>query len=136
GTTADHISELEILLQDGSVEKIGPAHDYLPKQRSLVEDIIQFHALKIEESFPPGLMKRWPGYGLAKCLHEPRNLNHILCGSEGTLCAILSAELKIVPLPEEKGLALIFFDSVAEAMQASVELLDLQPAAIEHLDDV
>ncbi len=136
GTTADHVSELEILLHDGSVEKIGPAHDYLPKQRGLLEDLIRFHSLKIEESFPPGLLKRWPGYGLARCLHEPRNLNHILCGSEGTLCAILSAELKIVPLPKEKGLALIFFDSVAEAMQASVDLLDLQPAAIEHLDRV
>src|SRR6185436_15109106 len=35
GTTGDHISELEILLHDGSVEKIGPAHEYLPRQRNL-----------------------------------------------------------------------------------------------------
>ncbi len=31
---------------------------------------------------------------------------------------------------------MIFFASVAEAMQATVELLDLKPAAIEHLDRV
>src|SRR5207237_7835618 len=31
-------------------------------------------------------------------------------------------------------LGLIFFASVAEAMQATVELLDLKPAAIEHID--
>ena len=31
---------------------------------------------------------------------------------------------------------MIFFDSIAEAMQATVELLDLKPAAIEHLDRV
>src|SRR5205807_4198499 len=37
-------------------------------------------------------------------------------------------------LPGEKGLALIFFASVGEAMQATVELLDLKPAAIEHID--
>src|SRR5207244_6061455 len=43
---------------------------------------------------------------------------------------------KIVPLPLQRGLALIFFASVAEAMQATVELLDLKPAAIEHLDRV
>src|SRR5439155_5313805 len=48
----------------------------------------------------------------------------------------VSAELKIVPLPVEKGLGLIFFASVAEAMQATVELLELKPAAIEHLDRV
>ena len=69
-------------------------------------------------------------------MREPNNLNHLLCGSEGTLAAITSAELKIVPLPKQKGLALIFFASVAEAMQATVELLDLKPAAIEHLDRV
>src|SRR5206468_8623040 len=47
---------------------------------------------------------------------------------------ITSAELKIVPLPPEKGLGLIFFASVPEAMQPTVELLDLRPAAIEHID--
>ncbi len=45
-----------------------------------------------------------------------------------------SAELKISPLPRDKGLGLIFFASVGEAMQATVELLDLKPAAIEHID--
>jgi FAD/FMN-containing dehydrogenase len=39
-------------------------------------------------------------------------------------------------LPTKKGLGLIFFASVAEAMQATVELLDLKPAAIEHMDRV
>jgi Fe-S oxidoreductase len=55
-------------------------------------------------------------------------------GSEGTLAVIFSAELKIVPLPREKGLGLVFFASVAEGMQATVELLDLKPSAIEHID--
>src|SRR5436853_5173700 len=38
------------------------------------------------------------------------------------------------PLPRDKGLGLIFFASVADAMQATVALLDLRPAAIEHID--
>jgi ferredoxin len=61
-------------------------------------------------------------------------LNEVLAGSEGTLAAIFSAEVKISPLPREKGLGLIFFASVADAMQATVELLELKPAAIEHID--
>ena len=72
------------------------------------------------------------GYALDRCVREPDNLNHLLCGSEGTLAAITSAELKIVPLPEKKGLGLIFFASVSEAMEATVALLDLKPAAIEY----
>ncbi len=67
-------------------------------------------------------------------MQEPNNLIHLLCGSEGTLAVITSAEVKIVPLPKRKRVALIFFASVAEALQATVELLDLKPAAIEHLD--
>jgi Fe-S oxidoreductase len=50
--------------------------------------------------------------------------------------AVLSAELNLVPLPREKGLGLIFFASVDEAMQATAALLDLNPAAIEHVDRV
>src|SRR5215831_8107365 len=134
GTTADHIHELEIVLADGEVVKVGPGHDTLRRQRELVQDLVYFHALAIHERLPDGLLKRWPGYAVDRCVRQPNNLNHLLCGSEGTLAAITSAELNIVPLPEEKGLALIFFASVPEAMQATVALSDLKPAAIEHID--
>src|SRR5438093_1779873 len=136
GTTVDHINELEIVLADGRVVAVGPGHDTLRKQRQLVSDLLYFHSLEIEERLPPGLLKRRPGYAIDRCADEPDNLNHLLCGSEGTLAAITSAELKIVPLPARKSMALVFFTSVAEAMQATVELLDLKPAAIEHLDSV
>ena len=59
---------------------------------------LYFHALEIEKRMPPGLLKRRPGYALDRCAREPNNLTHLLCGSEGTLAAITSAELKIVPL--------------------------------------
>ena len=91
-------------------------------------------ALKWPERWPPGLIKRWPGYGIERFLRAPNDLTNIFAGSEGTLAAIFSAELKISPLPSENGLGLIFFSSVDEAMQATVELLDLNPAAIEHID--
>ncbi len=136
GTAADHISELEIVLADGRIVAVGPGHDTLRKQRELVGDLIYFHALEIAERRPPGLLKRWPGYALERCAREPGNLNHLLCGSEGTLAAIVAAELKLVPVPEEKGLGLIFFASAPEALQATVALLDLKPAAIEHVDRV
>ncbi|PYK04662.1 MAG: hypothetical protein DME67_07505, partial [Verrucomicrobia bacterium] len=89
---------------------------------------------EMTECWPPGLIKRWPGYGIERFLRAPNDLTNILAGSEGTLAAIFSAELKISPLPREKALGLIFFASVGEAMQATVELLDLKPAAIEHID--
>ena len=136
GTTSAHVNEIEIVLADGQVLSVGPKRETLPKHRELVADLVYFHALEISERRPPGLLKRWPGYALERCARDPNDLTHLLCGSEGTLAAITSAELKIVPLPAEKGLGLIFFASVADAMQATVELLDLNPVAIEHLDRV
>ena len=136
GTTADHVNDLEIVIGDARVLNVGPGRETLPKQRELMENMAMFNALQIAERFPPGLLKRWPGYALERALREPGNLIHILSGSEGTLAALVSAELKIVPLPRARGVGLFFFASVAEAMQATVELLELQPAAIEHLDRV
>jgi FAD/FMN-containing dehydrogenase/Fe-S oxidoreductase len=134
GPTADHVISLEIVLADGRVEKIGASHESLGSERARIEELVRAASTEMAERWPPGLIKRWPGYGIERFLRGPNDLTNILAGSEGTLAAIFSAELKISPLPHEKGLGLIFFASVAEAMQATVELLDLKPAAIEHID--
>lgn len=127
GTTADHIVALEFVLADGRIVTD------LPNERARIDNLIRAQADKIARQMPPGLLKRWPGYGVERFLRSP-NLHEIIAGSEGTLAAIFSAEVKISPLPREKGLGLIFFGSVADAMQATVDLLDLKPAAIEHID--
>src|SRR6516164_2689339 len=136
GTTADHVISLEIVLADGRVEKIGASHESLVCERAKIEKLVRQASPEMAERWPPGLIKRWPGYGIERFLRTPNDLTNILAGSEGTLAAIFSAELKISAVPHEKGLGLIFFASVAEAMQATVELLDLKPAAIEHIDRV
>ena len=135
GTTGMHVNSLELILSDGSYVKVDATDRHtLQKQRNLVEDLVALNSLVIAERFPPGLLKRWPGYALARAAQTPHNLLHILTGSEGTLAAIIGAELKIVRLPEERGVGLVFFASVTEAMQAALELTDLAPAAVEHID--
>src|SRR5436190_3294371 len=134
GTTADHVISLEVVMADGRIEKIGPANESLAAERARIENFIRARSAEMVERWPPGLIKRWPGYSIERFLRAPDDLTNIFAGSEGTLAAIFSAELKISPLPNEKGLGLIFFSSVDEAMQATVELLDLKPSAIEHID--
>ena len=136
GVTADHVVSLEIVMPDGRIEHTGANYDSLRTQRQLIGKLVREQAAKIEEKFSPVLLKRRPGYGLDRFLREPANLSHLFAGSEGTLGAILSAELKIVPLPKARGVGLVFFSTVEEAMQATVDLLDLKPAAIEHVDYV
>src|SRR5881398_2151323 len=134
GTTADHVLSLEVVMADGRVEKIGPSHESLCSERAEIENLIRARSTEMVKRWPPGLIKRWPGYGIERFLNAPNDLTNIFAGSEGTLAAIFSAELKVSPLPTGKGLGLIFFSSVDEAMQATVELLDLKPSAIEHID--
>src|ERR1017187_3697521 len=93
GTTGMHVNELQIVLADGRVVRVGPDHDTLPQQRDLVENMVSLNSLAIAGAFPEGLLKRWPGYALARAAGEPGSLIPILSGSEGTLAAIISAEL-------------------------------------------
>jgi len=134
GTTADHVLSTEIVLADGRVVTVGSQHQSLRDERSKIDNLVRAHTAEMSDRWPPGLLKRWPGYGIERFSRAPNNLNEILAGSEGTLAAIFSAELRISPLPSKKGLALIFFASVSDAMQATVALIDLKPAAIEHID--
>ncbi len=136
GVTADHVVSLEIVLADGRIVDTSVDCGALDQQRAQAKRLVTEHAAKINELLPPGLLKRWPGYGLDRFLREPDNLSNLFAGSEGTLAAIVSAEVKIVPLPKAKGVGIIFFASMTEAMQATVELLNLKPAAIEHVDRV
>jgi FAD/FMN-containing dehydrogenase/Fe-S oxidoreductase len=134
GTTADHVISLEVVMADGRIKTIGPGYQSLGEERAQIEKLINAASAEMTARWPPGLIKRWPGYGIERFLGTPNDLTKILAGSEGTLAAIFSAELKLSPLPRHKGLGLIFFASVSEAMQATVKLLDLKPAAIEHID--
>src|SRR5256714_10544233 len=134
GTTGDHVIPLEIVMADGRIVTIGPMHRALLAEQAKIAELVRAATMEMAERWPPGLTKRWPGYGIERFVRAPNDLTNILAGSEGTLAAIFSAELSISPLPHDKGLALLFFRSVEEAMQATVELLDLKPAAIEHID--
>jgi len=134
GTTADHIRALEIVLANGRIETIGRGYQSLNVEQETIAQLVRAQSAEIAERMPPGIVKRWIGYGVERFSRTSDNLTEILAGSEGTLAGIFSAELRVVPLPRAKGLGLIFFASVAEAMQATVELSDLHPAAIEHID--
>jgi FAD/FMN-containing dehydrogenase/Fe-S oxidoreductase len=136
GTTVDHVRSLDIVLADGTTERVGRAHNGLADLEHEVGSIILRHIDEINRVMPEGLVKRWPGYGFDRWLRHSRDTTKMIGGSEGTLAIVTSAELSTVPLPTEKGLGVIFFASVTEAMQATVELLKLEPAAIEHVDRI
>ncbi len=136
GTTADHVQALEVILTDGAVAVVGACDDGLPGIREAANGLVAENADEIARCLPSGLVKRWPGYGLDRALRAPGDLTQLVAGSEGTLTGVFSAVVRVVPRPARRSLGVIFFASVEEALQATVELADLEAAAIEHLDDV
>jgi FAD/FMN-containing dehydrogenase/Fe-S oxidoreductase len=134
GCVADHLRSVEVVCADGRIATLAPGMSALAEERQAIRSMIEDTAGEIRLRMPPGLPKRWPGYAMDRLLREPEAFHQVLSGSEGTLAAIVSAEVAIVPLPKRKTVGLIFFASVTEALQATVQLLDLKLAAIEHLD--
>jgi FAD/FMN-containing dehydrogenase/Fe-S oxidoreductase len=136
GVTGDHVRSLEIVLSDGRRLTLGDTSTPLPQAWSALTASLLSREKRIRQTYPEGMVKRWHGYGLRPWLEQPERWTHVLSGSEGTLAVIAEAELKIVSLPKEKGLGLLFFDGVKEAMQASVAVADLKPSAVEHIDHI
>ncbi len=136
GTTADHLEQVEVVLTDGTVGRVGVDGCDLVSIRESADRIVAGQREAIEARLPGGLVKRWPGYGLDRALRSPGDLAQLVAGSEGTLAGITSAVLRLVERPALRQLGIVFFASPEEALEAAVEIDDLGPAAVEHIDDV
>jgi len=136
GATVDHVVALEVALPDGRVAWVGRDCDGLAGIRDQTDVLVAEHRAEIDKRMPANLVKRWPGYGFDHARRSPGDLSRLLIGSEGTLAAVTSAVLSVVSRPERRGLGVVFFSSMADAMQAAVEVAELEPAAVEHIDRI
>src|SRR5438132_10808586 len=66
GTTAEHVLSLEIVLADGRIVEVGPKHESLRDERNAIDNLVRANAAEMAERWPPGLLKRWPGYGIER----------------------------------------------------------------------
>ena len=148
GRTSENIVAIDACLANGTRLTFGPS-SYEDNQvvRELTEkvvDVVSRHAQLIRERFPK-TKRRSSGYQLDVILDQLEasgwdsskvNLSPLLCGSEGTLAVTLGATLKLHRQPEVKGLALLAFDSLDDAIEAVEPSLTLHPAGVELLDDL
>ena len=155
-TTREHVLELETVLSDGSTATFKPL---TPKEldekcrlnnlegtiyRDML-DLLKNHKEKIIKHYPhPDITRRNTGYALDRLCEmdpitpggRPFNLAELLCGSEGTLAMTSLAKLNLVPLPKTKSLIIPQFESLHEAMLATVEAVKWEPAAVELVDNI
>src|SRR4051794_13856460 len=136
GTTIDHVHGLEVVLSDGTRTRFGPdapaPAGFEATIHQGLRDILREHARAIAEDYP----RHWRqsgGYRLDRLARE-FDLARFVTGSEGTLVAITEAEVGLVELPKAKMFAVGHFDSVAAAIAATGDGLELGASAIELLD--
>ena len=131
GTTRDHVLELEIVLTDGERVRVGQ-WDEIESNREL-----------IGERYPrQDMMRRNSGYALDEMLArrpfqgegDPFSLTRMLCGSEGTLAFVTEAKLNLVKRPGTNLLACAHFETLQEALRATVKAVEYDPAAVELMD--
>ncbi|HEB60274.1 MAG TPA: FAD-binding oxidoreductase, partial [Phycisphaeraceae bacterium] len=146
GRTVENLNALDVALADGRTMRFyeGAAADD-PQVREITEQIaavVLKYASEIKQRFPR-TRRRVNGYNLDLILTQLEkgglnavNLSHLCCGSEGTLALTLSAELKLSPLPVTRGLAVLGFASLDEALAAVNPIINTHPSAVELIDDM
>jgi FAD/FMN-containing dehydrogenase/Fe-S oxidoreductase len=153
GKTDAYIEECEVVLADGTVAEFGAVSVEelgagaageldisVAEQRiySAVRSVLDDREL-IERSYPE-LKRNVSGYNLDRLIAEAEdgtvNLARLLAGSEGTLAIVTEATVSLEPIPAEKAMALLRYDTVADAMADVAPIVEHDPAAVEVLDDV
>ncbi|KAK3606775.1 hypothetical protein CHS0354_018369 [Potamilus streckersoni] len=109
GKTSDYILELKGVLHDGSEFSTSPDAPSAGFNTRLTE--------------------------LLKESGAPFNLNKIIAGSEGTLCFITEARLRIIPIPKHRAVALITFPTFEAALNGAEIFISADPDSIETIDD-
>ena len=91
----------------------------------------------IENGFPK-VHRRVGGYNIDALLphgaNVPRNMAQLLVGSEGTLALSRRIELQLYPIPAQRVLGVCHFPSFYAAMDATRQLMTLDPEAVELVD--
>jgi FAD/FMN-containing dehydrogenase/Fe-S oxidoreductase len=145
GKTVDQVIAMTVLLADGTVTELRAMGgvELERKRRSggvegaayrTVHRIVHEHEAEIRARTPK-VMRRVAGYHLDELLPgRPFNLAKLVCGSEGTLAAILDVTLALHPLPRRRVLALLHFDALVAALEAVPAIVAHGPSAVELID--
>ena len=144
GKTVDNVQSMEVVLSNGDVATFGPLTEMGLEAKSRQDNFegkIYRDLLNVGEANRDEILSRYPkiqrrvsGYNLDEFVDDRLfDMARFAVGSEGTLVTITEANLRIVPIAKHKGIAVLHFSELIESMEATVAILDLHPAAVEHI---
>ncbi|SMO33748.1 FAD-binding and (Fe-S)-binding domain-containing protein [Solitalea koreensis] len=158
GSTRDHLISCKVILSDGSETEFKELTPEEFKQkltlknlegniyRKIYEELsVADTQEEIQNEFPkPHIPRRNNGYAIDLLLRSniftPSGPNFNMCkliaGSEGTLCLITEAKLRLEPLPPKViGCVAMHFNDIIESLKANVIAVNYKPGASELIDD-
>jgi FAD/FMN-containing dehydrogenase/Fe-S oxidoreductase len=147
GMTSDQVLGLRCVLASGETVDLVSLNREEARGRARHADTLATllrGAMEIGDRYNDEIRRRFPkmirrvsGYGLDALVDpEPLDLTRLICGSEGTLAVVTRAEFRLHQLPEARALASFEFDTLPAAARATGLFLQMNPSAIELLDDV
>ncbi len=146
GRTVDNVESLEVLTYDGLRLTVGPTSE--EELQAIVagggrraelyqgmKNLVDHCAPLIRSRFPQ-IPRRVSGYNLDELLPERGfNVARALVGTEGTCATVLSAEVKLVEIPEHRALAVLGYPDVVAAADAVPAVMAEGPIGLEGFDD-
>jgi FAD/FMN-containing dehydrogenase/Fe-S oxidoreductase len=146
GKVVDNVRRLEVVTYDGLRCWVGPTTDDEYERivaaggrraelyRGL-RDLAERYGEAIRHGFPQ-IPRRVSGYNLDSLLPENGfDLARALVGSEGTLVAVLRAELELVPVEPADAILVLGYDDICAAADDVPRLLEhCNPLQLEALD--
>ena len=142
GIMADNLTRIEAALADGRIVDFGPPD---PGQngaapataRELTDRIRAIAAREADEldARVPKVLRHVAGYNLHRLQHPGVSMAELLVGSEGTLAFFRKLTLKLSRRPARRVLGVCGFPSLLEALDAVQHIVELDPHAVELVDD-
>ena len=137
GRTSDNIVAVQALTATGlplhvrsGTTTAGPASQLLGE----LHDLVRANLATIRTEFGT-FGRQVSGYALESLLPENGfDVARFLVGSEGSLAVVTEATVKLVPAPQHRSLVVLGFDTMPEAADAVMDVLQYDPTACEGLD--
>ena len=159
GMTADHVLEMDVTLSDGTQTHFAPidaAHlEQYQRKAGLEGALYREIAGLVNEPANKAIIthntprhwRRCGGYNLERMIENggsykyPQpdqrfNLSKLVCGAEGTFAVMTEIKLNLVPIPQKTALGIVHFDNLVEALEAVPIILEVDPSAVELLDNL
>ncbi len=143
GSMARHVRSLQVVTAEGHLLEIGREPVFKPNsgesspKQELVDRLTGL--LAREADVITDAQRDCPidgcGYRLAGAIDgDQLDLAGLVVGSEGTLALVTEATLTTEPLPRQRGMVMLLFDSLERASQAIQEILPKRPTACDLVD--